>query len=150
MRRAYRPQSRTARRVCCFAVLAIGFSAVGCRDPNADVRGAVRGRVTLDGVPLDQGQIIFMPTAGTRGPAAGGVITNGVYDTPTAKGAAIGTNTVQISSRQKTGRQIRAGNTGEQVDEWAEVIPTRYNTASTLQTEIKKGRNEINFELTTK
>jgi hypothetical protein len=31
-----------------------------------------------------------------------------------------------------------------------ETVPDRYNTASTLQVEIKKGRNELNLDLRSK
>jgi hypothetical protein len=140
---------RVTRAQFAAAFVVAALLAVGCADKNANVRGSVTGRVTLDGSPLAKGAITFEPTAGTRGPAAGGEIVNGRIDIPVAKGPAIGNNIVRVTAPQPTGRQVPGGTTGELVDEIAETVPKRYNTATTLQAEIKKGRNEINFDLTT-
>jgi hypothetical protein len=138
-----------------WALAAIGMAAVcglvttGCADRNSGVRGAMRGRVQLDGRPLDTGRIEFTPTAGTTGPIAGGEILNGGFDIPTARGPAIGTNLVRVSAPKPSGRKV-PGPFGTPIDEIVETVPDRYNTASTLQVEIKKGRNELNLDLHSK
>jgi hypothetical protein len=109
----------------------------------------MRGRVQLDGLPLDTGRIEFTPTAGTTGPIAGGEILNGGFDIPTARGPAIGTNLVRVSAPMLSGRKV-PGPFGTPIDELVETVPDRYNTASTLQVEIKKGRNELNLDLRSK
>ena len=123
---------------------------IGCADKNADIRGSVRGRVTLDGSPLATGGITFEPTKGTRGPKAGGEIVNGGVTITTANGPAIGTNLVRVSSLQPTGKKVPGGLTGELIDELAEIVPKHYNTATTLEVEIKKGRNDLNLDLQSK
>lgn len=136
-------------RTSFFAVVALAASMAGCTEKNADVRGSVNGRITLDGRPIDAGWIEFEPTAGTQGPVAGGEIVNGSVIIATAKGPTIGTNLVRVSSRLPTGKKVPGGVAGELVDEIAEIVPKHYNTATTLQLEIKKGRNEITLDLTT-
>jgi hypothetical protein len=95
------------------------------------------------------GSITFEPTAGTRGPIAGGEIVGGRYDIPTAIGPAIGTTLVRVSVMGRTGRTV-LGSGGQLGDEIAETLPAHCNTASTLQVEIKKGRNELNLDLRSK
>jgi hypothetical protein len=128
---------------------ACGLVAAGCADRNADVRGSVRGLATFEGEPLANGSITFEPTAGTRGAIAGGEIVGGRYHIPTAIGPAIGTNLVRVSVMGLTGRTVR-GPGGQLGDEIAETLPAHCNTASTLQVEIKKGRNELNLDLRSK
>lgn len=132
-----------------FMAVVVAACVAGCADKNADVRGSVAGRITLDGSPLSAGWIEFQPTAGTRGPAAGGEIVKGVVAIPTAKGPAIGKNRVRVSSRQPTGKKVPGGVAGGLVDEIVEVVPKQYNTATTLEADIKKGRNEITLDLKT-
>ena len=121
----------------------------GCAEKNADVRGSVRGLVTFEGNRVAKGSIVFEPTAGTRGPSAGGDIDDGRYQIATPVGPAIGTHVVRVSVKGPTGRRVQS--LSEQlVDEIAEVLPAHCNTASTLQVEIKKGRNELNLDLRSK
>ena len=131
--------SHVMRRWAPLVVFAAGLLA-GCGERDAGVRGSVRGRVTLDGSPLAAGWVTFEPTAGTSGPTAGGEIAKGVLSIKTAKGPAIGTNLVRISSMQPTGKKVPGGAAGGLVDELAEIVPKHYNTATTLEVEIKKGR----------
>lgn len=121
----------------------------GCAEKNADVRGAVRGFVTFEGTPVAKGLIVFEPTAGTRGPSAGGDIVDGRYQIATPVGPAIGTHVVRVSVAGPTGRKV-PGVVESLVDEIAETLPAHCNTASTITTEIKKGRNELNLDLRSK
>src|SRR5437868_13520177 len=56
-------------------------AAAGCGQGGDNLpRQAVSGKVTIDGQPLDTGEITFVPTAGAgAGPAAGGKVENGAY-----------------------------------------------------------------------
>ena len=117
-------------------------SIVGCSAPD---RSGVSGNVTLDGTPLETGEIMFVPTEGTKGPTAGGSIRGGIYEVPYAKGAAVGRNRVIINSQAKTGRVIKS--LEDLHPEYAEIIPAKYNEQSELVYELKPGKNEINIEL---
>ena len=125
------------------------LSLAGCAEKNADMRGSVRGLVTFEGKPVAKGSIAFEPTAGTRGPSAGGDIIEGRYQIATPVGPAIGTHVVRVSALGQTGRKVLNA-VNRLVDELVETVPDRYNTASTLQVEIKKGRNELNLDLHSK
>lgn len=129
---------------------AMAMSLVGCGAGGPE-RVEVRGKVTLNGQPLDQGSIAFIPTGTTQGPTTGAKIENGTYMVPANKGAVLGSHLVQITSVQPTGRKIEAGPpepAGTMVDEVQQIVPDQYNTKSTLTVNIQSGLNEnVDFAL---
>jgi len=139
--------SRVFAHLLCVAAAAT-FIGCGAGGPE---RVEVRGKVTLNGQPLDQGTISFIPTGTTQGPTTGAIIENGAYVVPADKGAVLGSHLVQITSVQPTGRKIEAGPpepTGTMVDEVKQVVPAQYNTNSTLTIDIQSGVNEnVDFEI---
>lgn len=135
-------------------VVGLAFCLLGgCGGPAGPKRGAVEGKVTLDGVAIEQGSITFKPTGGTQGPTAGGPISQGRYQLSVADGPVVGRNRVEITAPAKSGRKVPApmGNPGETTDEIIEKVPARYNSQSTLECEVKPGNNTLDFtDLTTK
>jgi hypothetical protein len=123
------------------------LAALGCSGGN---RAAVTGKVTVDGQPLEQGRIMFVPDQANPGPTAGAPIVNGNYTVPAANGVFIGKNTVQINAVRKTGQKIQSPFGPGLIDEVAEAIPTKYNTKSEISREIKPGTNRFDFDLTSK
>ena len=123
---------------------------VGCGKGDGLNRASVEGKVTLDGTPVEKGSISFVPTAGTKGPSVGGTIENGRYSLPSANGPVVGKYRVEIHAPRKTGKQIQApmAPKGTMTDEVADAAPAQYNSKSTLEKEIKAGKNEIDFDLT--
>ncbi len=81
---------------------------------------------------------------------AGGPIRDGRYSISAGQGPVVGLNRIEIHAQRKTGKNIPAAlaDPGEMMDETGEAIPDRYNTKSTLQREVKPGRNVFDFELT--
>jgi len=151
----YRP-TRSRGSVCCLArlgmILPILLCLSGCGS-SGPPRGSVQGKVTLDGQPVEQGTITFLPTGGTTGPSAGGVITGGQYSIEEDKGPVAGKSRVEIRWERKTGKKVPAGSPsppGTMIDQVAEAIPAKYNSKSTLEKEIKEGDNTLDFELTSK
>lgn len=136
-------------RVLLAALLLMSFCA-GCDQGGGVTRCAVEGKVTLDGAPVEEGSIAFIPTGGTEGPTAGGQIQNGQYSVPSAKGPVVGRYRVEIRAPRKTGKMIQnpMAEPGTMVEEIAEGAPAKYNSESTLEEEIKAGKNVIDFELT--
>jgi hypothetical protein len=130
----------------------------GCGGPSDEwERASASGRVTLNGEPLKTGTITFFPIGDTRGPAAGGEITDGEYSIDDAAGPVVGTNLVQIRSVQKTGRMVESPTAveadgphveGRLVEEYAEAVPPRYNTYSELERQVRPESNQFDFELT--
>jgi len=70
----------------------------GC-DADRLRRSAVEGSVTLDGAPIEEGTILFIPQAGTPGPKTGGRISAGNYRIGPSQGPAVGQHRVEIRSR---------------------------------------------------
>jgi len=117
--------------------------AAGCqsRAPGTPDLAPVTGTITVDGKPADKANVSF------EGPgnkvSFGNTDTAGRYELNyihQSKGAAIGANTVKITTR------IEAPPGAGYVDP----IPAKYNARTTLKADVKAGPNVINFELTTK
>jgi hypothetical protein len=117
--------------------------ALGCSDGLQ--RAPVRGRVLVDGKPLERGVINFLPVKGTTGPGAGGEIRNGKYALDARRGPMVGTNRVEIRGFRKTGRQKTV--MGSPVDEEIQAVPPEFNDQSDLIREIKAGQNTLDFDL---
>lgn len=140
------------RRLLIGSILAtsLAFACGGCANNDAG-RMEISGQVTLDGQPVEQGSISFIPTAGTRGPVAGGTIVAGKYHILASQGPVVGKQRVEIRAGRRTGRQVRATDFGEEgsIDEMVESVPAKYNTSSQLVYQVKPGRNlDVDFKLT--
>ncbi|QEG33935.1 hypothetical protein [Bythopirellula goksoeyrii] len=125
---------------------------IGCDD--SPIR-EISGTVTLDGKPLETGEILFKPLSGSTGPTAGSEIENGSYQIPAVtQGLRVGNEyQVEITSMVGSGRMSPDPNDPTGQRELLEnVIPERYNTSTTLQVTISSDRaaNNIDFELESK
>jgi hypothetical protein len=126
---------------------------VGCADgvKTADVRG----KVSFDGKPIQEGAITFFPIDG-KGPTAGGIIAKGEYavQIPITQGPD-GPETrrmkVSISAPKIVGMK-KLYNTEKAIERpvTAESLPDRYNAKSELTIEVNPGTNERDFELKSK
>lgn len=135
-----------------FVVVGLLLCCCGCGPSGGIPRATVSGRVTLDGVAVTEGMIIFTPSGVTKGPVAGGAIQNGLYTIDDAKGPVVGTNRVELRASKITGRKIPMpmAPSGVMTDEIVEAFPDRYNVQSTLVAEIKPGNNVVDYELTSR
>jgi hypothetical protein len=123
-------------------------------------RAAIEGAVTLDGQPVDNGSILFVPIEGTKSPTAGAVIAAGRYQIPRNKGPMAGVFRIEITAPRKTGKTIPARSIpltpmdipveGGAIAEEVEAVPAHYNKKSTLRQELKTGANIVDFALNTK
>jgi len=139
----------------CLAVLAVaGYFVMRANAPGTGAgpqRAAVHGQVTLNGKPLDTGMIVLVPAGDTKGPSAGATLTGGTFRIAAAGGPVVGRYRVEIKANRKTGRMVKPRSPvgkSKQVEEVEQVVPSRYNTASELEIEIKPGRNRVTFDLT--
>ncbi len=122
------------------AVLASG----GCTSGSKQV--AVKGTVHFDGSPVEEGSISFFPEDGEARKASAAII-NGEFAIPAERGPAPGKFKVEISWMRKTGKKIPSADPGIEIDERKEVIPAKYNTASTLLRDITSGDNTLEIRL---
>jgi hypothetical protein len=107
----------------------------------------VTGVITLDGQPLESAQIEFTPEAGRI--SIGTSDAAGRYHlryTNERNGALHGKHKVSITTAlppvQEEGAPWTKGR--------KELLPARYNSKTELTAEVKPGKNDINFELTSK
>ena len=132
------------RRIVSIQTLMIWFAiatllTMGCG--RTSTVGEVKGTVTLDGQPLEDGAIRFAPADG-RTSSAGGIIKNGQF----ASEVALGKYRVEISATKVAGGAAANRHSGE-VEKVIQLIPARYNTKSELTLEVKGGLNEPHFDL---
>jgi hypothetical protein len=130
-------------------VVALCLAALtGCGGTKPLPRFAVEGTVTLDGKPLPDGTIQFLPAADTDGGMVGAKIAGGRFATPAVRGAAPGKYRVEIAASRPTGRKVPDPRREEPLDEFVQYLPERYNAQSTLTAEVTaEGPNRFEFAL---
>jgi hypothetical protein len=114
-------------------------------------RASLEGQVSFDGKPLEHGLIVLVPAGDMKGPTAGGALAGGKFRIDAAAGPVVGRYRVEIKATRKTGRMVKARTVianRTEIEETEQFIPSRYNTASELEVDIKPGRNKATFELT--
>ena len=110
----------------------------GCGRDGRPPLGRVQGVVTLDSEPLAGALVVFEPVEPAR-PSRGVTDAAGRYTLTYLRdieGAVIGAHEVKITTA------------GEELPH--ERVPARYNQSTTLTAEVDRGRNERNFELTSR
>jgi hypothetical protein len=128
-------------RACCIWGCSVFFLALGLLGCGGnDELASVRGKVTLDGAPLEGAQVVFSPT--TAGSTAYGLTdSNGDYEmmfSDDEKGAWLGENVVRITTED-----VGTGDSPAT----KEVVPAVYNIRSTLKASVEKKANTFDFEL---
>jgi hypothetical protein len=111
---------------------------------------SVRGTVTLDGAPLNEGTITFVPLADDQTRAAAWtMIQNGQYAIESSSGLGTGSFRVEIRALRTIGD--KAGPSDPTLPVPAkEAVPPRYNSKSELVVKLEPGENVANFALQTK
>ena len=131
-------------------------AAAGCGAGDSLSRVPVAGLVQVDGAPLQQGLVRFIPIGETKGPAAVASVKDGIFELPKEEGPVPGTHRVEIealdyldfalddeqayASRIKNGKAIPKN-----------PIPARFNRQSELTVQLTEaGDPELKFQLDTK
>src|SRR5262245_26079522 len=115
------------------------LSLSGCGETSN--RGAVRGQVTVNGEPLELGDITFVSTGSAAVPSSGAAIVKGSYEISSEQGPMAGQYQVQIRAFRGTGRKSWDGVGDERapasqknyVEDMGQFIPSKYNDASELK-----------------
>lgn len=115
---------------------------LGC---GAGAGASVSGHVTLDGAPLDDASITFVPAAGGQRQAAWATVSRGQYTISAQDGLGTGTFRVEIRALRATGE--KANPNEPTMIPAKEAVPSKYNSLSELTVEIKPGQNTANFDL---
>jgi hypothetical protein len=129
------------RTACAGLVLAL--AAAGCSGGGP---ATVSGTVKVDGRPLKQGLIRFVPADG-KTPTADATITDGQYTATVPPGD----KRVEISSPKVVGR-MKMYDTPDSptVDRVEELLPKLYNTAGGLKCTVTGGSQTKDFDLRVK
>jgi len=134
--------------ICILAALAL---LVGCGSANPKGRKAVSGHVTLDGGPLEQGNIEFHPTF-EGGLQSGGRIVGGKYSIPAHEGVIPGTYRVSITDFVPTPPLPPNFMPGDPIPPSPKPkVPPQWNSKSKQTIEVKKeGPFKFDFDIDTK
>lgn len=118
---------------------------VGC-GLSSESMAVVKGKVTIDGQPANDGTISFVPV-GQKYPSARGSIAAGQYQQSVPSGA----YKVMISSQRVIGK-TRMYNSPDSATRKTteEILPARYNDQTELQIEVGSEITEYNFDLSSK
>lgn len=141
-----RRQSAKTARLAEMALCVAGMLLAGCGRSDVPELAAVSGTVTLNGTPLADAAVQFVPVNGR--PSSGRTNSSGEYSlmyNDDADGCLPGPCRVLIS----TGSAGEENDDGEIVGARNETVPPQYNVQSMLTFDVKPGTsNEANFELT--
>jgi hypothetical protein len=121
----------------CLCLIGLG----GC---SGDGQSVLTGEVTLDGQPLKEGLIKFIPLDG-KTTTADAVITDGRF-TATVP---VGEKRVEISAPKVVGKTRMMPESPEK-DIIDELLPERYNAKSDLKMTVERGPQTKKFELKSK
>lgn len=133
--------------------LALALAVSGCGGVGDGLpRQAVSGTVTFDGQSLATGTIRFSPAGGPgsgAGIEGGSMVVNGQFSIPRDNGLVPGKYKVSIYSGNTTGERPKAEQGPGRAPKAAkELIPTKYNSMTKEEVEIKEGgSNVLNFKL---
>lgn len=124
--------------------LCIAALLIGC-GPESKMT-SVSGTVTVDGKAPESGAISFIPVDGMTA-TTGAVITQGKYESQ----APLGESKVEIRIPKIVGKKKLYDTPDSPTQEiMEEVLPAKYNEATELRFSGEKGKNEKNFDLSTK
>lgn len=142
MRYSHNPLSRLFCRACLFLMPLVALVGCGSGDTGPALV-TVKGSVTFDGAPVEEGRILFRKTDGDM-KAYSAEIKAGNYSIETEAGKAA----VEITASRPTG-EFDTSNPDDPPQPIGEMyIPEIYNSQTTLTAEVKtSGENTIPFEL---
>ena len=136
--------SSSANRVAVGVIVLLSTCLLGCSmDANS-----VSGRVTLDGEPLPDAIVQFIPEGGEGRIALGRTDNNGEYRLKSSRNitdVAPGSYLVEITTSD-----LAEGDGDEGEGMTRELVPKRFNKQSDVIKEIKAGANKIDFDLPSK
>jgi hypothetical protein len=122
-------------------LLALALLFIGCSQGPAV--GIVKGTITLDGQPVDGGLIRLVPADGNSQPADC-IVTAGAYTVTMP----IGEKKVEIYWTKSSGGKVDTASQG--TEKVIQMVPTAYNTESTLTYTVEKGTHTKDFALSSK
>lgn len=118
---------------------------IACADPNKTL--PITGNVNLDGTPVGDGNdalIRFEPTT-AKGNTGESFLKDGKYQVNLVEGS----YKVLVTWNKSTGKKQKSAiaGPGQETAQTVSVIPSKYNSETTLTAEINSGKLTHNFDL---
>lgn len=124
--------------LCCATLFFLTSVLAGCGgNPDGPTLVSVSGKITLNGAPLPEGDVIFRAADG-KGHAYAGKIKDGSYSIETEAGK----KKVEIKSMRDVPGKTTEDNPGEVVSVREQIVPTKYNSESTLEITVTEGGSD--------
>lgn len=114
---------------CCSWVLVLGLAGCGQQEPTAPTT-KLEGMVRVDGQPVPEGVITFIPQQKKQAPPAKAQIRDGRYS---ADKVPIGPVLVMLSAPKKTGKIQKIPQSNTEYEEVVESIPPKYQGGIPLE-----------------
>ena len=130
-----------------FAALLLSFATLsGC---GGSGRLPLKGTVTFDGEPVEQGYVQFSPSPGTTGPTSGADIKEGTYEIPSDRGLPKGTYHVNIQAWKRQSEVSIDPVTGEKTEGGGlkQILPAKYNKDSKTTVDVGGDQTTYDFNL---
>jgi len=127
-----------------FGLVVLVLCFAGCSGSDDGPKTVtVSGEVILDGKPLEDGEIVFLPADG-QGRSDAGRISEGHYSFEST----LGEKKVDIQSWQEIPGTVKKLESGEEGGEVEQVVPAKYNDETTLTANVTdSGEKTFNFAL---
>lgn len=134
-------------KITAFDTLALLIAVAGCSSGGPDI-AYVTGRVTMDGKPLANAAVVFIPENGRPAGATTDADGNYVLNfTQGRRGAIPGKNLIRVSTQ----REAQEDASGKPIPASRETVPAKYNTNTSLEFTVEpKKKNVANFDLDSK
>ena len=128
------------KQVAIFCCVLLGAILTGCGGRGGLEKVIVSGKVSYDGQPVDNGQIYFYPTEGTKGPVSGAPIKDGAYVAHAKDGVPVGKHLVKIEGYRthdasRDGDMLTGAASGGAPVQY---IPPKYNRSTELEVTIPR------------
>jgi len=111
----------------------------GCGPGDGIQRVPATGEVTYGGQPVLEGQIRFIPQAGTTGPVTVEKVVEGRYETETSGGVPVGTHRVEIRAYDPKVPPPQ----GPGMPPRPQLLPAKYNAQSVLELTVDSDESRL-------
>lgn len=118
---------RAASKMYVVGISSLMLLATACNGPAGPALVAVKGNVTLGGVPLEQGVINFAPLETGQGPSRTAEVVNGEYQV----NVPLGKFRVSFQATRATGRMVDSY--GTPIPEYENIVPPNYRNGVSIE-----------------